>query len=131
EIKYTLHQGGAQLFLLEKGIAYQFTKTHYPEGYEKMMTSTDGIENFEKMQELQKKVRIEMSRMDMTLLGANTSCKISTERKSADYTNFYTYDVLGVHSFKKVIYHDIYPNIDWVIYTNDGQVKYDFVVKPG
>src|SRR5690606_2746448 len=37
EVKFVFQQGSAKIFLLEKGIAYQFTKTHYPEGYQELM----------------------------------------------------------------------------------------------
>jgi hypothetical protein len=35
-------------------------------------------------------------------------------------------------SYSKITYHNVYPNIDWVIYTKEGKgLKYDFVVHPG
>jgi len=37
---------------------------------------------------------------------------------------------MEVYSFEKIVYENIYPNIDWVIYKNERGVKYDFVVKP-
>ncbi|MFN5784781.1 MAG: SBBP repeat-containing protein, partial [Flavobacteriia bacterium] len=55
----------------------------------------------------------------------------TTEGKSDDYINYYNRNTLDVHSYEKVIYHDIYPNIDWVIYTNEEGLKYDFIVHPG
>src|SRR5687768_9132494 len=36
-VKFVYQQGNTQLFLLERGIAYQFTKTDYPEGYQDLI----------------------------------------------------------------------------------------------
>ncbi len=131
EVKFSFQQGATQIFLLEKGIAYQFTKIHYPEGYQEMVRDKGGMQDMEKLQEMQKQIRTETFRMDMTLVGATNNVEISTEGKSADYTNFYNHNVLDVHSYSKVTYHNVYPGIDWVIYTKGKEVKYDFVVKPG
>lgn len=136
EVRFTMSSGNTRVFILENGIAYQFTKTHYPEGYLELESHPDKVGQIDKLLELQKQVRTETFRMDMILVGANRHCEITTEVKSDDYTNYYKHNVLEVHSFSKIIYHDIYPGIDWVIYTqgkeSDGyQMKYDFVVKPG
>ncbi len=131
EVKFSFQQGGTQIFLLEKSIAYQFTKMHYPEGYLEMMRDKAGLEDMEKLQDLQKQIRTESFRMDMTLVGANKNCEITTKGKSTDYINFYNRNVLDVHSYSQVTYHNVYPGIDWVIYTKGKEVKYDFVVKPG
>jgi len=131
EVKFSFQQGNTQIFLLEKGIAYQFTRMHYPEGYQEIMRDKENVQDLEKMTELQKQIRTETFRMDMTLKGANNNVEITTEGRSADYTNFYNRDVLDVHSYSKVTYHNIYPGIDWVINTKGTEVKYDFIVKPG
>ena len=131
EVKFSFQQGNTQIFLLEKGIAYQFTRMHYPEGYQEMMRDKGSDVDFDKMSELQKQIRTETFRMDMTLQGANKKAEITTEGRSADYTNFYNRDVLDIHAYSKVTYHNIYPGIDWVIYTKGTEVKYDFIVKPG
>lgn len=131
EVKFAYEQGSTRLFLIEKGIAYQFTNVHFPEGYAELMSARDGQHDPERLQQLQKQVRTETFRMDMTLLGANAHSKITTEGKSGDYMNYYNFNALDVRSYTKIIYHDIYPGIDWVIYTKNGLVKYDFVLQPG
>lgn len=37
----------------------------------------------------------------------------------------------NVPTYAKVYYHDLYPNIDLVYYGSQGQLEYDFVVRPG
>lgn len=131
EVKFVLQQGAMQLFLLEKGIAYQFTNVHYPAGYKELETSQaqPGING--QMADLQKRIRHETFRMDMTLAGANPHAAITTEGKSPDYSNYYNHHLTNVYSYNKIVYHNVYPGIDWVIYTSDKGIKYDFVVKPG
>jgi hypothetical protein len=36
-----------------------------------------------------------------------------------------------VQAYGKIIYKNIYPSIDWVLYTNGKSLKYDFIVHPG
>ena len=31
---------------------------------------------------------------------------------------------------QKIIYQNIYPNIDWVLYTQNQQMEYDFIIHP-
>ena len=68
--------------------------------------------------------------MDLELVDANINTEALGKGKSADYINYYNKNVLGVHSYGTVVYKNIYPNIDWVIYTKDERLKYDFVVHP-
>lgn len=37
----------------------------------------------------------------------------------------------NVHNFKQVVYSNIYPNVDFEFLTNETQLKYNFIVKPG
>ena len=130
EVKFAFQQGSTQIFLLEKGIAYQFTRVHYPKGFEELMAKHAGVQDFEKMHALQNQIRLETFRMDMSLVGASANPEISTEGRSEDYTHFYNRKVLDVHRYSKIIYHSIYPGIDWVISIKNKEVKYDFVLRP-
>jgi len=129
EVKYIFNSGATQIFLTDKGIAYQFTKVTYPKGYLELLAKhTPGSIN--ELFQLQQQIQTEVFRMNMSLNGANTNASVTAEGKSFDYTNYYNANVFEVHNFNKVTYHNIYPGIDWVIYVNDNQLKYDFVVKP-
>ncbi len=130
EVKYVFEKDNAQIFLLNSGIAYQFSQTHYPDNYFHAINSREYEEQLELL-ELQKQVFTETFRMDMKLVGANTSPEISTGGRSEEYFNFYTHDALEVHHFETITYHDVYPGIDWVIYISEDQIKYDFVLNAG
>ncbi len=131
-VHFMLETPGMKLFLTKTGLAIQYEKMHYPAGYRDLLNENKPTAEQERQREaLQKDVRMETWRMNMILLGANRNASVSTEGKSADYINYYNRNVLDVHHYNKVIYHDIYPNIDWVIYNNEEGVKYDFIVYPG
>ena len=70
-------------------------------------------------------------RIDLELVGGNTSDVITTDGQSTGFTNYYNLNALKVHGYKQVTYHNVYPKIDWVLYTLNGSLKYDFVVRPG
>ncbi|MBK8226123.1 MAG: T9SS type A sorting domain-containing protein [Flavobacteriales bacterium] len=131
-VRYRLSQGNTQLFLLGNGIAYQFTRMHYPEGYAELVAgSHQEPKRQEQLDAMRDEVRLETFRMDMVLEGADHNARITTEGRSSDYAQYYNHDALDVRTYAKVTYHDIYPGIDWVVYTTEKGMKYDFVVRPG
>jgi gliding motility-associated-like protein len=135
-VKFVYKDGSLSMFLMQAGIAYQFHKVTYPEGY-KALDKFASIEEQEKMEKLQGQIKTETYRMDVILEGANPNPKIKTEGKSEDYIQYYNHNALDVRSYQKVTYCEVYPNIDWVVYLNknaginEPKVKYDFIVHPG
>jgi len=131
-VGYLLERGNTCIYLLKSGgIAYQFNRMHYPDGYRELLAQTHEPGMLKRLDTLQKQVRLETYRMDMQLLGANPEVQIVADGKSSDYTHYYTHDALFVHHYKRLTYKDIYPGIDWVVYTTpEGGLKYDFIVHP-
>lgn len=72
-------------------------------------------------------------RLDVTLDGANQFIQPVKEQKNGYYENYYLAELSGVraYAYGKVIYKNVYNNIDWVLYVQDGGLKYDFIVHPG
>lgn len=131
-VRFHLREGNTNIFLLNNGIAYQFNRTQYPEGFAEL--EKDDQRGATKQQELDalcKQIRLETYRMDMLLEGANTDAHITAEGRSEDYTQYYGQNALDVHTYSRVTYHEVYPGIDWVVYTTKGGMKYDFVLRPG
>lgn len=77
--------------------------------------------------------KVAVYRLDVELVGANKNIQPEVLQKGSYYERYYTNEVQGAvaYTYGKVIYKNIYPNIDWVLYTKDGGLKYDFVVRPG
>lgn len=132
EVRFRLERGGTQVFLLEDGIAWQFSHRHYPEGYRELLAKgMGGSAKVSELAALSGAVQLETYRMDMRLLHAAPSPKVSVEGSSSDYLNYYKYGALRVRHYERVTYHEVYPGIDWVIYTTEKGMKYDFVLQPG
>lgn len=77
-------------------------------------------------------------RMDVTLSGADKQAQMLAEQASGYYEYHYgstTPDGAMAKGYRKITYKNVYPHIDWVLYTQlqNGQqtLKYDFVVHPG
>lgn len=74
-------------------------------------------------------------RLDMEFIGTNPDVKIEGEGKSRHFFNYY-YNHLGLNGAKayqydKLLYRNIYPNIDLVFYDNGKGLKYEYIVHPG
>ncbi|MEI6596207.1 MAG: SBBP repeat-containing protein [Bacteroidota bacterium] len=79
-------------------------------------------------------------RINISFVNANQNIKIISSDIAPDYINYYTTGtseagVINVHHYKKVLYQNIYNNIDVEFVLNDerncGNFKYNFIVKPG
>jgi len=75
-------------------------------------------------------------RIDVEFLNCNKNATIDKYGESDNYFNFYlghtgNDGVRNVKYFDKVIYRDIYPNIDVEFYTTSTGIKYNIIVKPG
>jgi hypothetical protein len=128
QVKFHAAQKGMHIFLMENGLAYQFEQYHYPGGYDRSpLAHRSGLN--QNMQEAD--IRLETHRVDMELMGANLQAFITAEGRSTDYVHYYNRGVMDVRSYSRVIYHNVYPAIDWVVYTGEEGIKYDFIVHPG
>jgi hypothetical protein len=90
---------------------------------------------FKKIEGNLKDAQAKVYRMDVTLEGANKNAKVISSDKQSYYENYF-YPQFGEHglqvsSFNKIIYQDIYPHIDWVLYIKNSKLEYDFVVHEG
>lgn len=128
DIDFKLNAPDLDIFIGDGQIHYQWTKmTATPEGeFANNMSSLSG--------EDRRGQQFETYRMDVALLNANKEAEVITEEAQDYYENYYLPscpDGATAHSFKKITYKNIYPNIDWVLYTNGKSLKYDFIVRPG
>ncbi len=112
DIQYSLHSDGLNIFIGCGTIHYQYSKT------------VNGLSEKDK--------ELSMYRMDFTLANANKHAKVIAQQKQ----NGSAYYVRGnraisAHAYDKIVYRDIYPNIDWVVYIKDNHLEYDFNIREG
>ncbi len=121
-VKFRLNTGSGSIFLLNNAISYQFLQIEQAEKASGVFDAFDG--NIKGM-------NFSTHRMDMQLIGANENPRISKLDAQNHYTRYSTTDLEKVYTYEKVIYHDIYPNIDWVFFINETGIKHEFIVHPG
>ncbi len=76
----------------------------------------------------------DMRRMDVQLLGANTNAKVIKEGKLGYTENYFAKNGGAhgtAHSYERILYKDVYPHIDWVLYRRGDQLEHEFIVRPG
>lgn len=69
-------------------------------------------------------------------LGGNKNVQIIAEKKDPGFSNYFigndpSHWASHCSSYSVITYKNIYPNIDLRFYSNQAQLKYDFVVYPG
>jgi hypothetical protein len=72
----------------------------------------------------------------MTFLGASDKVKIEGERENETKANFFQGNnpenwVAGVRTYQKLIYRDLYPQIDLILYGDNGRIKQEYRIKSG
>ncbi|PQJ09085.1 hypothetical protein CJD36_021150 [Flavipsychrobacter stenotrophus] len=126
DILFTAHSANTNVYITATGIAYQFSKTNYPEGYDPLVTDINN-----------KDIQAETQTFLLTvqLVGANTHAKVRKEMMTDRKENFYLSNcpdgITNVSTYRKLVYENVYPKIDWVVYSKGNSLKYDFIVRPG
>jgi len=126
--------GGADMYVTTSGLSYLFTHIEKQEKANRV----HGKYNRHKYKEDESKSSY--CRADMELVGADIEKEnIIKEDESNNYCNYYIGKscpggVLNVRSYQRITVKNIYPGIDWVLYsfkTGQGGLKYNFIVHPG
>ncbi len=127
DVHFVLSAEGASIFLEPGRIKYQWMKELTQDDDEAFdPTSTD-------KKEALKHTSLAYQIIEMELVDANTNLTPIAEEKQAYYERHMlkTGNTVTAHTYHRVTYKNVYPNIDWVLYTINGSLKYDFVVHEG
>ena len=123
DIRYMVESNGVKLYLKPDGIIYSFSKTGRKS------------HNFNSANNDEEDAKIEVSYLLMHWKDANTDVQIKAEKQGLEVRNYYDTGsqngITNVKSYYKIIYENLYDNIDLIFYNKDNELKYDFVVKPG
>jgi gliding motility-associated-like protein len=134
EVLFKTTAPGMDMYLTSSGLSYVFLKIERHKkgkvksafGHKHKNGSNDSING-------------NYCRADMELVGAEISMeKVIKEMESEDYTNYYLGGICpdgvrNVHSYEQITIKNVYPGIDWVLYTTgkSAGLKYNFIVHPG
>ncbi len=125
DVRFSTHANNVHVFVLEDGLQYQISSTIAQEQIQEVE------DNFKRPQPS----TLAIHSIKLQLLNANTDAAILREFPLTYIENYYLPQcrdgLKGVQSFEKITFQNIYPNIDWVLYRSENNMKYDFVVRPG
>lgn len=129
DIDFIMQTSDLTLYIGEGQLHYQFTKT------EPADTATYSKANPPKSYRVPGAVV--MYRLDVTLVNSDKNAIVLPDEPVKERYHYYNNSgsnaegVSDVHAYKKIVYKNVYPNIDWVLYVHGKGFKYDFVVHPG
>lgn len=127
DVQFMLRASGLRIFIGNAAIHYQFSK---PVSLQPRNLQMHGNLHSEEPPAAQS-----MYRMDVELVGANRNAQMITAEPAVYYENHIAAGPSGsditAHSYGRITYKNVYPDIDWVLYTNNGTLKHEFVVRPG
>ncbi|MBD8081913.1 DUF7948 domain-containing protein [Chryseobacterium caseinilyticum] len=138
-VKYLFHSNGLNVQLRKGGFSYDV--------YEVKKTPNPHFRKAQK-NDLPQKPDFNLDefnyenlyhRIDIELIDSNPDAKIVAENKSKDYDNYFNIShnpkgVTNVHKYQKVIYKNIYRNVDLVFFKPKDTLKpieYNFIIHPG
>lgn len=124
DIDFKINTPEVSVFVGNGQLHYQWTKTDAP------VVPTLPFVNKEEPAN----TTTEIYRLDIELLNANKNAVPEAGDAQSMYENYYLPQCpagITANSYNKVVYRNIYPNIDWVLYTKDNTLKYDFIVHKG
>ena len=132
-VKYLFTGNGFKVQLKKNSFSYEILKTVVTKR-KVVLTNRKLISKYK----LDDSCTIFSHRIDIELVGANPNPTITANEKSNDYDNYYTTGtqeegVTYVYRYNKVVYKDIYPNIDLeflIDIKNKQPFKYNFIVHP-
>lgn len=117
---------GGKLFLEQKEITYLF--------YEPALLSKVHPHSPNEKEDIHDK-NLKFHSVKVKLAGMNPDCRVAGENITTGYSNYYVGKdkskwAGGVRSYKEVVYKEIYPAIDLKIYSQQNNIKYDYIVQP-
>lgn len=136
-ISYGIINSGQQIYFSSKGLTYRYDIREYPKELlaeiEKEQQERKKEKPGEFERELEEKAKTTVYAVSMEWLNANPEAKIQAEDIVPEY---YTYgdgkEFYKASAYKKLMYKDLYPNIDveYVFHEKEG-IKYSLILHPG
>ena len=125
DILYYGNDGTVNFYFKNDGLSYQLT--HTP----KNIKQTKPFGKYNSQQTAENDL-IDIYRVDVKWLNCNETCKVQTEKTLSGVDNFYTEScpngAIGVKSYQKIVYKQLYKGIDLIWYYKNGKLKYDYLV---
>jgi PKD repeat protein len=121
---------GTNVYLFKDHIAFVFEKAFSYKKHKPETIPHKGKFNDHRNDSIQ----ISTARIGMSFVNANVNVQIIQQEPQKSYNSYYLPqcpDGVTAHSFNKIIYKDIYPQIDLVLNAKDDRIEYAFNIHPG
>ncbi|MBL4586813.1 MAG: gliding motility-associated C-terminal domain-containing protein [Flavobacteriales bacterium] len=139
EILFAVDDGATHIYFTATGLTYRFDtfKPMYPSKGER--TSADeaalaGLNHVQKERE-EKRLIVTTDLVHMKWTNANPNIEVVGLEKTPEYHNYSLGEkgsIDNVPAFEKLVYKNVYPNIDVAyVFHPEGGIKYSFVLHPG
>ncbi len=135
-VLYLLNTPGFNVQLRRDGFSYDVYSVEYkPNPHPLISTNHNSVNTKHHSDSLFKEYQFH--RIDITLEGTNPECQIIPSNPLTEYFNYFTASahpegIRNVRQYSKIIYKNIYPDIDLEFFTNEEHgYKYNFVIRPG
>jgi len=138
DVKYYSHSGGAHIYCQPGKISFVFTKVESENNrnISEASGTSMGFPLPKGAGGFGEKNIISTNRIDLFLINSNPQAQITATDQQKYYENYYTTGdankgITNVHTYKTIIYKEIYPHIDLILHSREEGMKYEFIVNPG
>lgn len=127
QVQFRADVPGLEFYVTNSGISYVFVH-HNRDEYDPALGGHPTPDFQQTM---------DFARVDMNLVGADIQKENAVlEVPDQGVYNYYYAHIpdgaVGVQAYRRLTYKNVYPNIDWVIYSDlSNALKYEFVIRPG
>lgn len=126
DVKYIFNNGNFRILFSEHSFAYEFIKAErqYP------FSESGGIDKKSPQIQLAP-VQLETVKMEVSFANASKESKVFAIEKGMKFNYKDQYGSKELQGYNKLIYKNIYPNIDLEFSFDHQNVKYDIILHPG
>jgi hypothetical protein len=129
DVLFVVKQNNVTVFVYHNGLSYQFTQLHENKNNNLPEALTELAKDFPLGEQA-----ISTFRFDVRFEQANTNVNVMPSLQNKYIEHYfggdYAQPITNIRSFEKITIQNIYNGIDWVLYQQNGKLKYDFIVHP-
>jgi hypothetical protein len=137
EVKFYLRQGGGRVYFTNNKFIYQFIhiKEEDRQKLRREMKFEKAYEKISKKGKEKADTKVKVYNILAEFVGANPSPKMEGQNKKiTKYSYFKGNDpdkwIRGAPAFGRIVYRELYPRVDLVVYGRKESLKYEYKVKP-
>lgn len=136
-VRYMAQVPGGAVFVQSSGFSIV---QHHPEDYQVLEDMVHGHDDPRHDKEggavRRQRFVLRSHAYRVHFLNGNPNPRITADKPMEGYNNYFIGNdpskwATGVRIFQGITLHDVYPNIDARYYSDNGQMKYDLIVRPG